>query len=212
MKRWAEHYQELYSRLNTITDAAVNNINKLPTMNEFDRPPSLEELLKVIDSLACNKAPGKDGIPLEVIKISKNNSFVNHLHELLCQCWDEGTIPQDMRDANIITLYKNKGDFCNNYCGISLLSIVGKAFARVLLKRLQLLADRIYPESHCGFRANRSTVDMIFSLRQLQEKCREQRQPLFIAFIDLIKLSTLLAGVASLHYFKELDALLNSSK
>ena len=57
----------------------------------------------------------------------------------------------------------------------------------MLLKRLQLLADRIYPESQCGFRAKRSTVDMIFSLRQLQEKCREQRQPLFIAFIDLTK-------------------------
>jgi hypothetical protein len=28
---------------------------------------------------------------------------------------------------------------------------------------------------------------MVFSLRQLQEKCREQQQPLFIAFIDLTK-------------------------
>ena len=28
---------------------------------------------------------------------------------------------------------------------------------------------------------------MVFSLRQLQEKCREQHQPLFIAFIDLTK-------------------------
>ena len=28
---------------------------------------------------------------------------------------------------------------------------------------------------------------MIFSLRQLQEKCREQQQPLFLAFVDLIK-------------------------
>ena len=103
--------------------------------------------------------------------------------------WDEGTIPQDMRYANIVTLYKNKGDRsdCNNYRGISLLSIVGKAFARVLLKRLQLLADRIYPESQCGFRAKRSTIYMIFSLCQLQEKCGEQRQPLFTAFIDLTK-------------------------
>ena len=41
--------------------------------------------------------------------------------------------------------------------------------------------------SRCGFRAERSTVDMIFSLRQLQEKCREQQKPLFIAFIDLSK-------------------------
>ena len=28
---------------------------------------------------------------------------------------------------------------------------------------------------------------MIFSVRQLQEKCSEQQQPLFIAFIDLTK-------------------------
>ena len=28
---------------------------------------------------------------------------------------------------------------------------------------------------------------MVFSLRQLQEKCREQWQPLFVAFIDLTK-------------------------
>ena len=28
---------------------------------------------------------------------------------------------------------------------------------------------------------------MVFSLRQLQEKCRQQRQPLFVAFVDLTK-------------------------
>ena len=94
-----------------------------------------------------------------------------------------------MRDAKIITLYKNKGERsdCNNYRGISLLSIVGKVYARVILGRLQMLADRIYPESQCGFRAKRSTVDMIFSIRQLQEKCKEQNMPLYVAFIDLTK-------------------------
>ena len=68
-----------------------------------------------------------------------------------------------------------------------MLSTVGKLFARVVLKRLQKLADRVYPESQCGFRSERSTIDMIFSLRQLQEKCREQNQPLYVAFIDLTK-------------------------
>ena len=54
-----------------------------------------------------------------------------------------------MRDANIVTLHKNKGDRsdCNNYRGISLLSIAGKLFARVVLKRLQILAETLYPES-----------------------------------------------------------------
>ena len=94
-----------------------------------------------------------------------------------------------MRDAKIITLYKNKGERndCNNYRGISLLGIVGKVFARVILVYLQKLAERVYPELQCGFRAERSTVDMVFSLRQLQEKCREQQMPLYVAFIDLTK-------------------------
>ena len=94
-----------------------------------------------------------------------------------------------MRDSKIITLYKNKGERsdCNNYRGISLLSIVGKVFARVILIRLQKLAERVYPESQCGFRSKRSTVDMIFSIRQLQEKCRERNMPLYVSFIDLTK-------------------------
>lgn len=31
-----------------------------------------------------------------------------HLYELLIHCWAVGTVPQDMQDANIVTLYKNK--------------------------------------------------------------------------------------------------------
>ena len=98
-------------------------------------------------------------------------------------------IPQDTRDSKIITIYKNKGERndCNNYRGISLRSIVSKVFARVILIRLQKLAERIYPESQYGFRAERSTTDMIVSLRQLQEKCKEQHMPLYIAFIDRTK-------------------------
>ena len=65
--------------------------------------------------------------------------------------------------------------------------IVGKVYAQVILKRLQILATCIYPKSECGFRAGRSTIYMVFSLKQLQEKCREQSKSLYIAFIDLTK-------------------------
>ena len=94
-----------------------------------------------------------------------------------------------MRDAKIITLFTNKrerSDY-NNYRGISLLSVIGKVFAKVILIRLQKLAERVYPESKRGFRARRSTIDMVVSLRQLQAKCREQQMPLYIAFVDPTK-------------------------
>ena len=188
MARWAEHYQSLYATENTVTATALENIPILGIMEDLDTVPTEIELSEAIDKLAYRKAPGVDGIPAEALQYGKP-ALLKDLHGLLCQCWEEGKVPQELRDANIITLYKNKGDRtdCNNYRGISLLSIVGKAFARLILKRLQLLAERIYPESQCGFRTERSTVDMIFSLRQLQEKSREQRQPLYIAFIDLTK-------------------------
>lgn len=46
-------------------------------------------------------------------------------------------------DAKIITLYNNKGDGsdCSSYRGISLLSIICKAFAGVLSTRMQKLAN-----------------------------------------------------------------------
>ena len=189
MKRWAEHYQELYSRENIVTDTADESTSHLPVMNELDVPPSVEELCKAMNSLACGKAPGNDGIPSKVIKAGMNTALLHYVHGFLLQCWEEGTVPQDMHDANIITLYKNKGDRsdCHNYRGISLLSVIGKAFARIVLNRLQMLAEWVYPEAQCTLRAGRSTIDMIFSLRQLQEKCHEQRKPLNIAFIDLTK-------------------------
>jgi len=188
MEHWVEHYSELYSRENIVSQDALNVMESLPTLDELDSEPTLEELSQALDQLACGKAPGKDGIPAEVIKCAKG-TLLKELHEILSQCWREGAVPQDMRDAHIINLYKNKGDRsdCNNYRGISLLNIVGKLFARVVLRRVQGLAERVYPESQCGFRPRRSTVDMIFSLRQLQEKCREQGRPLYVAFIDLIK-------------------------
>ena len=48
-----------------------------------------------------------------------------------------------MRDANIVTLYKNKGDWgdCNNYRGISLHNIVGKLFTKVVLMKLYWLRE-----------------------------------------------------------------------
>ena len=95
---------------------------------------------------------------------------------LLNRFWDTEVIPGDLMiiDANITVLFK-KGDrsLCNNYRGISLRSIVGKIFADIILQRLHILAERVYAESQSGYRKGRSTIDGIFTLRQVMEKSRE---------------------------------------
>ena len=41
--------------------------------------------------------------------------------------------------------------------------------------------------SQCGFRKDSGTIDMIFTARQLQEKCQEQNVDLYLSFVDLTK-------------------------
>ena len=96
-------------------------------MQELDVEPTIGELKKALNCLFSGKAPGKDGIPPEIVKL-RTGSQLTELHAILCLCWRQGQVPQNMQDSNIVTLYKNKGDRsdCNNYWGISLLNIVGK--------------------------------------------------------------------------------------
>ena len=69
-----------------------------------------------------------------------------------------------------------------------LLSVAGKVLAEIMLSRLlEHVVDFVLPESQCGIRRGRSTIDMIFVARQLQEKCHEQHQDLCMAFVDLTK-------------------------
>ena len=60
------------------------------------------------------------------------------LVRLLNVSFDMGVVPMDWRGACIVPLYKMKGGSCecSNSRGISLLSIVGMLYGRVLIKRV----------------------------------------------------------------------------
>ena len=189
LSRWSEYFQALFNANRTVEDSVILRIPQQPVKAELDNPPSFEETTKAIKQIKCGKAAGVDGIPPEAWKHG-GPALHCKLHELFLCCWEQGKLPQDLRDAVIITLYKNKGENsnCDNYRGITLLSIAGKILARILLNRLvPTIAEDNTPENQCGIRRNRSTTDMVFVLRQLQEKCREQNKGLYVSFVDLTK-------------------------
>ena len=79
---------------------------------------------------------------------------------------------------------------CSNYRGISLVAHAGKILLKVVATRLSYYyceSEGLLPEEQSGFRPNRSTADMMFVVRRLQEMGREGRIPLFLCFIDLHK-------------------------
>ena len=187
--RWAEHFDSVLNRPSSINEEAINRLPQVATNEALDLPPTLVEVLKAIKQLSSGKAPGSDAIPAEIYK-EGGQALSNKLLQLFDLIWSEETLPQDFKDASIVHLYKRKGNkqACDNHRGISLLSIAGKVLARVLLNRLTAhLEQGLLPESQCGFRKERGTIDMVFAARQLQEKCQEQNTDLFSTYVDLTK-------------------------
>lgn len=186
--RWAEHFHLLLNRQTTICEEALAEIPQSPVIEVLNALPTIAETTKAIKQMASGKAPGADGIPAEVYKYG-GSTLTAELNRLYRVVWEVEHVPQDHKDGLIIHLYKNKGDrrVCDNHRGITLLSIAGKILARIIINRLVDHLDATIPESQCGFRANRGTADMMFSARQIQEKCREQNRDLYMVFVDLTK-------------------------
>ena len=151
--------------------------------------PTFDEVRSTIEEVNTGKAPGLDGIHVELLRCGEDNIAIA-VYTFIIGVWHGDSVPQDWVDAIMLPLYKGKGSKtnCGDYRGISLLEAVGKVFSKVLSNRLiKWICPNVIPESQCGFRTGRGTMDMIFSARQLMEKCIEQRVPLYQVFVDLTK-------------------------
>ena len=135
-------------------------------LNEF---PTFSETVKTIKLLSFGKATGSDAIPAEIYK-AEGTPIVKKMTELFHIIWRKEAIPQEFKVASIIHLFKRKENphLCHNHRGISLLPITGRVLARVLHNRLNQHNEQsgLLPESQCGFRMDRGTIDMIFTARQ----------------------------------------------
>ncbi|XP_063609538.1 uncharacterized protein LOC134783560 [Penaeus indicus] len=182
-----KHFEALLDNNFITPEDLLHKTPQYPTRQWMSLPPTTQEITEAIKRMNTGKAPGPDNIPLELLTHGGREAE-EQLKTLFLHIWDTGTVPEDFRITNIITIFK-KGDrmLCGNYRGISLLSIAGKIFARILLNRLIRVTEEVLPESQCGFRPSRGTVDMVFCARQLQEKIRDQQQPLTFISWDLQK-------------------------
>ena len=99
--------------------------------------------------------------------------------------WQKEQTPRDWSRMLVTPIHK-KGDRKGpaNYRAISLLSIPGKVFSKIILNRMKLKTEEAMKNSQFGFRQGRGTVDAIFIVRQIIEKAREHQVPLHFNFID----------------------------
>ena len=91
--------------------------------------------------------------------------------------------------ACMVPLYKGKGDVheCSDFRGISLLSVVGKVYGRVLINRIGDKTENVIAKVQSGFRRGRGCTDQILIVRQICEKYLGKGKDMYFAFLYLEK-------------------------
>lgn len=119
-------------------------------------PPTEGEISTALSRLKMGRARGLDGIQAETLRLG-GAVTLQWLKVLFNHIWSSEMVPADWRKQVIVPVHK-KGSCadCDNYCGIALLIIPSKVFAKVIFNRFKPWAEVRLRESQCGFRSGRS--------------------------------------------------------
>ena len=126
IKRWQEYTEELYKKDFHYPD----NHNGVITHLESD---ILEcEVKWALGNIATNKASGRDGIPVELFQILKDNA-IKVLHSVRQQIWKTQQRAQDWKRSVFIPMPK-KGNAkeCSNYLTIAFISHASKVMLKII--------------------------------------------------------------------------------
>ena len=146
--------------------------------------PSIYHVKEAVAKLRCGKAAGVCNISAELLK-----AMIHRLHAVLTAVWHSDTIPPDCKKGLVVPIWKGKGDHqdCNNYHGITLLSVPGRVLAHLLLTRIPTHLLKHQRPEQSWFTPDKSTTDHILALRVLVECQRGFRQGMLAAYVDLKK-------------------------
>ena len=136
MDRWKEHFESLFQ------EDAESSEQPVPDMHQ-DNDGGIyeEEVRRAVSRLKGGKAPGVCNIMPEMLKAGREVA-IECLVKLFNVVWERGVAPRDWTSGIIVPIHKKGSKLeCTNYRGISLLSVIGKVFAKVLNDRVKGLTE-----------------------------------------------------------------------
>ncbi len=163
LARWREHFAQLFAEESHGDLEYISRVvPQRRTRPEFDAVPTRAEYAEAVRSLKNGKAAGEDGVVAELLRAG-GTAFHDRFYDLVRACWENEEVPAAWRNAVMLPLPKGKGDvrLCDNWRGISLLSVPGKVVARLAATRITRIAEGVLHESANGFRPGRGTMDCV---------------------------------------------------
>jgi hypothetical protein len=153
----------------------------------MDREVVIEEVRKAVAKLKNGKAVGEDKVVGEILKHG-GQWMLESLWRLCRDVFQGEVIPTEwLKAVKIPIVKKGKGENFSDHRGVTLLSVVGKVFGRIIEARLRHFCESrgILGEWQFGFRKGRACSDALLVLSEVAESRGKQR--VFAGFIDITK-------------------------
>ena len=184
---FATHLATVQWAPSSVTQEEIEALRETTPLHPQDQASlpyfTMEELQRALGKTRSRrgKAPGPDGLRPDPILL------LDHYGELrLLECWHNRTIPQEWKDAQVISFYKGKSDDSSTvkYRPIALLNSLYKLYASMVQHRMATAYDDRIRSNQYGFRENRGTENPLFILRRLQDYSSRTGVPFHCLFID----------------------------
>ena len=141
--------------------------NRLPNGNAFTMSRvTVGGVMKLIDDLKTNSAPGPDGLHPSTLKFTRDLSS-KYLADIFNASLDTGVVPQSWKEAIVVPIFKQGSkNIPGNYRPISLTSILSKLLEHIIASQMMkfLIANNLLSDRQFGFRAKSSTELMLISM------------------------------------------------
>ena len=169
LERWRESFEEIMN-----TESQGRAVISCMGMERgggrllVQGPIKRREVKRAIGRLKLGKASGVDGITAEMLKFG-GEAVIDWMHMICNLAWKQGVVPDDWVKAIMVPVYKGKGskEECCNYRGISLVSIAGKVYGKIIIERVMEITESRISEEQGGFRRGRGCVDQIFTVKEV---------------------------------------------
>ena len=155
----------------------------------FMTPTDPVEISKIITSLKPKNSSGHDKINANLLKTLKP-VITLPICLIINKSIETGTVPNNMKVAKIIPIYKSKAKTdLGNYRPISLLPSTSKILEKVVHHRLYAYCEKrdILFENQFGFRPKHSTTDAIAKLCAHITNSHAEKLTTLAVFLDLSK-------------------------
>lgn len=181
LERWKEYIQELFD------DERQEDLINEDTDEESGPDITKEEVLYAIKLSKNNKAPGPDQIPIEILKLIKEEQIAI-LVDLYNSVYNTGIIPKEWLQSTFVTLPKKaNAKECSDHRTISLMSHTLKIFLKIIHLRIYRKLELDISETQFGFRNALGTREALFAFNVLIQRCMDVNQPIYVCFLDYNK-------------------------